>query len=107
MLLVVGFLAFNGGSNGSITEPGDGALVAKIMINTILGGTGGSIIILFSSKLGFIGTRTWNFKHTVNAALAGMVSCLQISSLALYQLSQHRFKQLSSNGECPSWKLIF
>ncbi|PSN38276.1 hypothetical protein C0J52_19658 [Blattella germanica] len=74
LLLFVGFLAFNGGSLYTISQPGDGALVARIIINTLLAGAGGSILILFASKIGLLGQRTWNFSLTLNASLTGMVS---------------------------------
>ena len=36
-ILILGFLAFNGGSQGSITEEGDADTVALAIVNTILG----------------------------------------------------------------------
>ena len=36
-ILILGFLAFNGGSQGSITEEGDSDTVALAIVNTILG----------------------------------------------------------------------
>lgn len=74
LLLVVGFLAFNGGSLGHMTSPGDGALIASVMSNTVMGGAGGSISILIAGRLGFFGRPCWNFAATVNAGLMGMVS---------------------------------
>lgn len=74
LLLVVGFLAFNGGSLGHMTSPGDGALIASVMSNTVMGGAGGSISILIGGRLGLFGPPCWNFSYTVNAGLMGMVS---------------------------------
>ncbi|KAI5719122.1 hypothetical protein M8J76_005502 [Diaphorina citri] len=74
LLLVVGFLAFNGGSLGHMTARGDGALIASVMSNTVMGGAGGSIGILIASRLGLCGRPCWNFLFTVNAGLMGMVS---------------------------------
>jgi hypothetical protein len=76
MLLIVGFLSFNGGSLGTITNAGDGATVARVMINTLLAASGGSVTILALTKLGFFGPSTWNFSLTLNAAITGMVSQL-------------------------------
>jgi ammonia channel protein AmtB len=73
MILITGFLSFNGGSLGSMTNPGDGDIIARVISNTVLGGTGGSIAILFASKMGLCGPPAWNFSFTVNAALIGMV----------------------------------
>lgn len=38
-ILFFGFLAFNGGSQASISEEGDAAVVALAIVNTILSGT--------------------------------------------------------------------
>ena len=37
-ILFFGFLAFNGGSQGHISKPGDGSVVALAIVNTILSG---------------------------------------------------------------------
>jgi Amt family ammonium transporter len=73
MILIAGFLAFNGGSTGSMSKPGDQFVIARVIINTILGGSGGSIVMLGMCKLGFGGKSAWSFSLTLNAALAGMV----------------------------------
>jgi Amt family ammonium transporter len=75
MILITGFLSFNGGSLGSMTNPGDGDIIALVITNTVLGGTGGAITILIASKMGLCGgPPVWNFSLTVNAALIGMVT---------------------------------
>jgi Amt family ammonium transporter len=73
MILFAGFLAFNGGSNGSMSRPGDHIVIARAITNTVLGGSGGSIVMLAISKLGLGVKSSWSFGHTLNAALAGMV----------------------------------
>jgi Amt family ammonium transporter len=73
MILITGFLSFNGGSLGSMTNPRDGEIISRVITNTVFGGTGGSLIILFASKFGFFGPPVWSFSLTVNAALTGMV----------------------------------
>uniref|UniRef100_A0A8D8U2C7 Ammonium transporter 1 n=1 Tax=Cacopsylla melanoneura TaxID=428564 RepID=A0A8D8U2C7_9HEMI len=85
LLLVVGFLAFNGGSLGHMTSPGDGGLIASVMSNTVMGGAGGSIGILIASRLGLCGRPCWNFAFTVNAGLMGMVSvCAGANSFTMW-----------------------
>lgn len=75
LLLVTGFLGFNGGSLGHISQPGDGAIVARSITNTIMGGSGAAVVVLVLSKCGMVGgPPTWAFGLTLNATLAGMVS---------------------------------
>jgi Amt family ammonium transporter len=78
MILIAGFLAFNGGSIGSMSKPGDHIVIARVMTNTVLGGSGGSLAMLAMCKLGLGVTPAWSFSHTLNAALAGMVRALDI-----------------------------
>lgn len=75
MILIAGFLAFNGGTLGTVAHAGDGATVAQVIANTVMGGAGGGIPVLFASKFGLIGSqRVWAFSVTVNATLTGMVT---------------------------------
>ena len=71
-ILIFGFLAFNGGSQGSISNPGDGDVVALAIVNTILGASTGGLAVLFINK--FMFKKPWSFLMTLNGALAGMVA---------------------------------
>ncbi|XP_039274612.2 putative ammonium transporter 1 isoform X1 [Styela clava] len=76
-ILFVGFLAFNGGSLLTITGPGDGAKVALVFMNTIIGGSSSAIIALLAYKLWnrVRGKENfWSLLITINAGLAGMVA---------------------------------
>ncbi|XP_069694962.1 putative ammonium transporter 1 isoform X2 [Periplaneta americana] len=85
MILITGFLAFNGGSLGTMTNPGDGEIIARVISNTVLGGTGGGITILLATKIGLFGPATWNFSMTLNCALIGMVSvCAGVNNMAMW-----------------------
>lgn len=85
MILIAGFLAFNGGSIGSMSKPGDRFSIARVIINTILGGSGASIAMLIMCKLGLCGKSAWSFTLTLNAALAGMVSmCAGADVMAMW-----------------------
>nr|CAD7590152.1 unnamed protein product [Timema genevievae] len=68
------FLAFNGGSLGTMVGAGDSGLIARVICNTVMGGSGGGLIILAACKLGMFGPPAWSFAFTLNAALIGMVS---------------------------------
>ncbi|XP_065335088.1 putative ammonium transporter 1 [Cloeon dipterum] len=75
MILFTGFLAFNGGSLGHISQPGDGEQVAKVLANTALGGAGGALVTMALSRAGLAGrAANWSFLNSLNGALTGMVS---------------------------------
>ncbi|XP_050437021.1 putative ammonium transporter 1 [Adelges cooleyi] len=74
LLIITGFLSFNGGSQGHITQPGDGIKVAKSIRNTIVGGSGGAVCIIIFAKAGLLGKSRWPFLMSINAILIGMVS---------------------------------
>ena len=92
-ILLFGFLAFNGGSQASISQPGDGAVVALAIVNTVLGASTGGVAVLCTHKI--VTTvnynevlfnlaqpdywqvqkqSAWSFVLTLNGALAGMVA---------------------------------
>jgi len=71
-ILIFGFLAFNGGSQASISQPGDGDIVALAIVNTILCACCGGLTVLFFNKM--ILKQPWSFLMTLNGALTGMVA---------------------------------
>ncbi|CAG0890752.1 unnamed protein product [Cyprideis torosa] len=71
-ILLFGFLAFNGGSQGSISHPGDGQVVSHAIVNTVIAGSSGGLAMLLISRRRV--TRHWSFLMSLNGALAGMVS---------------------------------
>ncbi|XP_028414397.1 putative ammonium transporter 1 [Dendronephthya gigantea] len=73
-ILFFGFLAFNGGSQGSISKDGDAAVVALAIVNTILSGAGGAIMAMIIKRIatGFFNGH-WSLLTTINGGLAGMV----------------------------------
>ncbi|KAK3756579.1 hypothetical protein RRG08_045094 [Elysia crispata] len=72
-ILLFGFLAFNGGSQGSISGPEDGAVVSLSIVNTIISGSTGAFVTLIIHRVGILGD-TWSLLYTLNGALGGMVS---------------------------------
>ena len=44
-ILIFGFFAFNGGSQGRISSAGDGSVVALAITNTLLGCIGGGLAL--------------------------------------------------------------
>ena len=68
-ILIFGFFAFNGGSQGRISSEGDGSVVALAITNTLLGCIGGGLAVLFIIKI-FKGGK-WSLIQLVNGCLAG------------------------------------
>ncbi|XP_052799000.1 putative ammonium transporter 1 [Mya arenaria] len=73
-ILLFGFLAFNGGSLGTISNPGDGAIVSRVIVNTIIAASFAAFSSLFVARWTPIGSRHWSLMATLNGALTGMVS---------------------------------
>ena len=63
---------FNANLQLSITNEGDGAIVGLAIVNTIIGGCGGGLSVLFLNRICF--TKKWSYLWTVNGTLTGMVS---------------------------------
>ena len=70
-ILIFGFFAFNGGSLASISQPGDGAIVGKILVNTVISGsTAGLMTVLIY----YLMTKKFTLIGCINGFLTGMVS---------------------------------
>lgn len=87
MILLVGFLAFNGGSLGHITHPGDGHTIAQVIANTTISGCFGGLTALLLVRIGVLGEpKVISMVHSMNGALAGMVSiCAGVNNFHLWQ----------------------
>ncbi|CAG0924439.1 unnamed protein product [Notodromas monacha] len=73
-ILLFGFMAFAAGFRGHISKTGDGAVVSRAILNSLLGACGGGTGALMSHRAGCFGpVHTWSFLMTMNGALAGMV----------------------------------
>ncbi|KAJ8305891.1 hypothetical protein KUTeg_016436 [Tegillarca granosa] len=72
-ILFFGFLAFNGGSQLSISNAGDAAAVAISIVNTIIAGSFAAFGTLIINRLKFLGN-SWSLLATINGALTGMVA---------------------------------
>ena len=70
-ILFFGFFAFNGGSQASITQEGDGSAVANILKNTILSGSCGGLTVVL---VYFIVNRKFTLLGCINGMLTGMVA---------------------------------
>ena len=72
-ILFLGFHAFNGGSQASISQEGDGVIVTTAVVNTILSGSAGGLGAMAIKRLGFSGHH-WSLLTAINGGLTGMVS---------------------------------
>ena len=75
-ILFVGFMGFNGGSELSISEPGDGAVVALAIMNSVIGGASAAITAMLVFK--FVDyvrgeSHYWSLLWAINGGLAGKV----------------------------------
>ncbi len=71
-ILVMGFMAFNGGSQGSISGEKDGEAVGKAIVATLVACSTSGLVVLFLNK--FVGSGSWSLAKIVNGCLTGMVS---------------------------------
>ncbi|XP_046841793.1 putative ammonium transporter 1 [Xenia sp. Carnegie-2017] len=85
-ILFFGFLAFNGGSQLTISYSGDASVVALAIVNTILSGAGGAVTTMLMKRIAtglFDGH--WSLLTTINGGLSGMVSiCAGCNSVETY-----------------------
>ncbi|CAG5124631.1 unnamed protein product [Candidula unifasciata] len=72
-ILLFGFLAFNAGSQSSLSKPGDGTAMSVIVVNTVIAGSTSGFVTLLVHRIGILG-RTWSLLSTMNGALSGMVA---------------------------------
>ncbi|KAK0060326.1 ammonium transporter 1, partial [Biomphalaria pfeifferi] len=72
-ILIFGFMAFNGGSNMTVSKPGDGAIISLAVVNSVLSGSSAAFTTLAIHKVGIMGQH-WSLLNTLNGALAGMVA---------------------------------
>jgi ammonia channel protein AmtB len=57
-------LAFNAGAKGSITGPGDGLILARVVMNTIISGMSAAIAAVLTKKIAQICSYA-QMRHTV------------------------------------------
>lgn len=72
-ILFFGFLAFNGGSQLTISNSGDGEALARAVVNTVISGSFAAFMSLILNRLRVFGN-TWSLLVTINGALTGMVA---------------------------------
>ncbi|XP_057367772.1 putative ammonium transporter 1 [Daphnia carinata] len=74
-IFLVGMVAFNAGSQGSISQPGDGLMIAKVTINTLISAATSAVTGLIYHR--FVVnryTRYWDPASAINGSFVGMVA---------------------------------
>nr|XP_045598905.1 putative ammonium transporter 1 [Procambarus clarkii] len=72
LILLFGFLAFNGGFQASISHEVDALAIAKVVFNTAISASSGGIAVLLMNHSRR--ESLWSFLMALNGSLAGMVS---------------------------------
>jgi hypothetical protein len=74
-IFLFGMIAFNAGSQGSISQSGDGPIIAQVTINTLICAMTSAVTGLIYHR--FIVDRSkknWNYSSCVNGSFVGMVT---------------------------------
>lgn len=82
-ILFFGFLAFNGGSQTSVQNEGDGAAISLAVVNTVISASFAAFSALFINKIKIFGNASWSLLITINGALTGMVYSISLKALAV------------------------
>jgi len=78
-ILLLGFFAFNGSTQGAIGTPEDMLIVEKAVMNTMIGGCSSGLAVLIFFKCS---QRKWSLLSTINGTLCGMVTTCAFCNLA-------------------------
>lgn len=75
-IFLFGMVAFNAGSQGAISRPGDGMEIAKVSINSLICTMSGGLTALLYDRYAVEGNRTknWNYSSCITGTFVGMVS---------------------------------
>lgn len=80
VFLMFGFAGFNAASQSSISQPGDGFVVANSVLTTFLAYSGGGISAVFMTRFMPHFGGKWSYLHMGNGALGGVVRDLFIQT---------------------------
>ena len=72
-ILFFGFVAFNGGSQLTVSNDGDADAIATAVFATVLGGSAGGLVVLAINRVAPSGGK-WSCLLTINGGLGGMVA---------------------------------
>ena len=74
-IFLFGMIAFNAGSQGSISQPGDGFVIAKVAINTLICAMTSAATALIYQRFIVVDRlkKNWNYTSGINGSFVGMV----------------------------------
>ena len=73
-IFLFGMIAFNAGSQGSISQPGDGFVIAKVAINTLICAmTSAATALIYQRFIVDRLKKNWNYTSGINGSFVGMV----------------------------------
>jgi len=68
-MLMMGIMAYNMSSQLSLNQHGDGQIVGKAAVNTLLSGSSGAIVASLLGKLTSCGSYRWSYFTMINGAV--------------------------------------
>jgi len=86
-ILLFGFFAFNGSTQGAVARPEDMEVVVRAVMNTMIGGAASGITTLVFFRFSLFRSSTekigkWSLLSTINGTLTGMITTCAFCNLA-------------------------
>ena len=80
-ILLFGFFAFNGSTQGAVGTPEDMMIVQRAVLNTMIGGCSSGLTALIFFRYSLSGGK-WSLLSTINGTLCGMITTCAFCNLA-------------------------
>merc|ERR1719186_1485136 len=81
-ILLFGFFAFNGSTQGAISTPDDMMIVQRAVMNTMIGGCSSGLTTLLFFRYSGWPAGKWSLLSTINGTLCGMITTCAFCNLA-------------------------
>ena len=81
-ILLFGFFAFNGSTQGAISTPNDMMIVQRAVMNTMIGGCSSGLTTLLFFRYSGWPAGKWSLLSTINGTLCGMITTCAFCNLA-------------------------
>lgn len=78
-IFILGMIAFNAGSQGTISEENDGSTMVKVALNMMVCVTGSTLTaLLYHRYYTDPHVRTWDLENGLNGSIVGMVDIYKL-----------------------------